>query len=82
MNLMILKHIINLISGIIDTSGELWKDQRKTSVRILKQMGVGKNNLAENVQEEVNTFCDTLYDTIFKHNAGRRTVFVAPCMKT
>ena len=43
-------------AGIIDTSGKLWRDQRKTAVKILRDFGMGKNVLANKVQAEVATF--------------------------
>jgi hypothetical protein len=47
-------------AGIIDTSGQLWRDQRKTSLRILRALGMGQNLLAQRVQMEVHRFCDVI----------------------
>jgi hypothetical protein len=33
--------------------GPAWKEQRTTALQILREMGMGKNVLAERVQEEV-----------------------------
>lgn len=39
--------------GVILSSGELWKEQRKVSLEILRELGLGKNILAEKIQEEI-----------------------------
>ncbi|KAL8615097.1 hypothetical protein ACOMHN_009173 [Nucella lapillus] len=39
--------------GVVSTSGQVWKEQRKASLEILRQMGMGKNVLAEKIQEEI-----------------------------
>ncbi|KAL8599602.1 hypothetical protein ACOMHN_024500 [Nucella lapillus] len=39
--------------GIALASGPNWKEQRKTSLDILRAMGLGKNVLADKIQEEV-----------------------------
>ncbi|KAL8573334.1 hypothetical protein ACOMHN_032796 [Nucella lapillus] len=50
--------------GIINTSGQLWKDQRKTSVRILKNLGMGRNVLALKVQGEVKALVKAIQDKV------------------
>nr|KAG5694761.1 hypothetical protein BaRGS_002714 [Batillaria attramentaria] len=42
--------------GLVLSRGELWKEQRKISLEILRELGVGKNILAEKIQEEVVYF--------------------------
>ncbi|KAL8604729.1 hypothetical protein ACOMHN_017688 [Nucella lapillus] len=42
--------------GVVMSSGTTWKEQRKTSLGILREMGMGKNVLAEKIQEEVGHF--------------------------
>nr|KAG5694762.1 hypothetical protein BaRGS_002715 [Batillaria attramentaria] len=39
--------------GIILSSGEVWKEHRKVSLEILREMGLGKNVLAEKIREEI-----------------------------
>ncbi|PVD29117.1 hypothetical protein C0Q70_11714 [Pomacea canaliculata] len=39
--------------GVVASSGVLWKEQRKVSLEILREMGMGKNLLAEKIQKEV-----------------------------
>ncbi|PVD29168.1 hypothetical protein C0Q70_11765 [Pomacea canaliculata] len=42
--------------GILDSSGPVWKAQRKTALEILREFGMGKNILAEKIQEEVEEY--------------------------
>ncbi|KAK7500081.1 hypothetical protein BaRGS_00008628 [Batillaria attramentaria] len=46
--------------GVVGTSGTRWKEQRKVSLEILREMGLGKNVLAERVQEEVTHYIKAL----------------------
>jgi hypothetical protein len=38
----------------------LWKEQRSTSLQILREMGMGKNVLAEKIQEEVTHYVQAI----------------------
>ncbi|XP_025098705.1 cytochrome P450 2U1-like [Pomacea canaliculata] len=42
--------------GVVASSGVLWKEQRKVSLEILREMGMGKNVLAEKIHEEVREY--------------------------
>lgn len=46
--------------GIIDTSGALWKDQRRFSLRVLRDFGLGKNKMQERILEEMHTICENV----------------------
>ncbi|BFZ06898.1 hypothetical protein BsWGS_09937 [Bradybaena similaris] len=46
--------------GVIFSSGEYWKEQRAVSTSILKAFGMGKNTMAEMIQEEVGCYVDFL----------------------
>ncbi|KAL8615087.1 hypothetical protein ACOMHN_009163 [Nucella lapillus] len=48
--------------GIAGTSGPVWKEQRKASLEILRQMGMGKNVLAEKIQEEITHYIRAIRD--------------------
>ncbi|BFZ06906.1 hypothetical protein BsWGS_09946 [Bradybaena similaris] len=48
--------------GVIFSSGKLWKEQRTVSLSILRSFGMGKNLLAEKIQEEVSCFMKYLAD--------------------
>ncbi|XP_076439979.1 cytochrome P450 2J5-like [Babylonia areolata] len=39
--------------GVALSSGETWKEQRKVALDILRELGLGKNILAQKIQEEV-----------------------------
>ena len=41
-----------ICAGIVETSGALWKENRTTVLTILKSFGMGKNVMAEKVEEE------------------------------
>nr|KAG5708870.1 hypothetical protein BaRGS_009279 [Batillaria attramentaria] len=47
---------VNLGEGLLSGSGPLWKATRTTSLNILRQFGMGKNLLAQKLQEEINEY--------------------------
>ena len=49
-------------AGIVGSSGSLWKEQRKTSLEILREFGLGKNLLADRIQEEVTHYIRAVED--------------------
>uniref|UniRef100_A0A914VPX5 Cytochrome P450 n=1 Tax=Plectus sambesii TaxID=2011161 RepID=A0A914VPX5_9BILA len=46
--------------GIIDTDGPLWKEQRRFSLHVLRDFGVGRNLMEERVMEEVREMCSKI----------------------
>ncbi|KAL8600943.1 hypothetical protein ACOMHN_030600 [Nucella lapillus] len=48
--------------GIAFSSGRTWKEQRKTSLEILRAMGMGKNVLADKIQEEITHYIRAIKD--------------------
>uniref|UniRef100_A0A0B7BN75 Cytochrome P450 n=1 Tax=Arion vulgaris TaxID=1028688 RepID=A0A0B7BN75_9EUPU len=48
--------------GIMFASGHLWKEQRSVALSILRKFGMGKNILAEKIQEEVSAYVSYLAD--------------------
>jgi cytochrome P450 len=46
--------------GVIFSSGHNWKEQRTVSLSILRKFGMGKNILAEKIQEEVSAYVNYL----------------------
>lgn len=46
--------------GIAESRGDNWREQRKVSLSILREFGLGKNVLAERIQREVSIYTDTL----------------------
>ncbi|BFZ07229.1 hypothetical protein BsWGS_10268 [Bradybaena similaris] len=47
-------------TGVVGASGHSWKEQRTVTLAILRTFGVGKNSLAEKIQEEVSAYVDKL----------------------
>ena len=43
--------------GIIDTDGALWREQRRFSLHVLRDFGVGRSLMEERVMEEVRDMC-------------------------
>ncbi|XP_059161774.1 cytochrome P450 2D15-like [Physella acuta] len=54
--------------GFAFLSGNLWRENRGTSMRLLKQLGMGRNIMAEKIQEEVSS-----YLTALSHPQGQPT---------
>ncbi|KAL8570718.1 hypothetical protein ACOMHN_039153 [Nucella lapillus] len=48
--------------GLSVTSGPTWKEQRKTTLEILRTMGMGKNVLADKMQEEITHYIRAIKD--------------------
>ncbi|BFZ06901.1 hypothetical protein BsWGS_09940 [Bradybaena similaris] len=46
--------------GVLFASGDYWKEQRAVSLSILKAFGMGKNLMADQIQEEVGCFINYL----------------------
>ncbi|XP_005096749.2 vitamin D 25-hydroxylase [Aplysia californica] len=56
-----LRHIFpDVHSGILAASGPNWKEQRTTSLAILREFGMGKNILADKIAEEVDVYVKEL----------------------
>ncbi|XP_059152551.1 cytochrome P450 2C15-like [Physella acuta] len=49
--------------GVVLSSGENWREQRSTSLTILRDFGMGKNILAEKISEEVEIYVKELAST-------------------
>jgi len=48
------------IPGVILSEGKVWLDQRRFTLRALKDFGFGKTGMEEMIQEEVNLFKDLI----------------------
>ena len=46
------------LPGVIGTSGEVWKQQRRFTLRSLKDLGFGKNSLEPIMQQELEELLD------------------------
>ncbi|KAI6240350.1 hypothetical protein M3Y99_00467000 [Aphelenchoides fujianensis] len=52
------------VFGIIDTSGDLWREQRRFVLRFFRDFGVGKNQMEERILEEIQTMCERVNEDI------------------
>ncbi|XP_059152532.1 cytochrome P450 2U1-like [Physella acuta] len=57
---LLVQHFPHMLDGIIMSSGPNWKQQRTTSLAILRSFGMGKNILAEKISEEVSAYVKEL----------------------
>lgn len=49
--------------GIVCTNGLTWREQRKLTLRVLKDLGLGHQNMEDRIHEEVRAFVDALDST-------------------
>ncbi|KAI6174527.1 (pine wood nematode) hypothetical protein [Aphelenchoides bicaudatus] len=63
--------------GIVQSNGSHWLAQRRTALRILRDFGLGKNQMQERILDEVQTVCDILNKEIGEgirdHNVNQYT---------
>ena len=45
--------LMSNIVGIISSQGELWREQRRFTHTVLKDLGIGRVKLEPNIQEEI-----------------------------
>ena len=55
-------HVYVCALGLAGTSGLVWKEQRKLCLEILREFGMGKNLLADKIQEEVTHYVRAIED--------------------
>jgi len=58
-------------AGIISSSGQQWKEQRKFALTALREFGFGKNILQEKILEELSVFTETMAQEQGQVTAGR-----------
>ncbi|KAI1710514.1 cytochrome p450 domain-containing protein [Ditylenchus destructor] len=44
-------------AGVVFTDGDLWRDQKRFALQVLRDFGLGKNSMQERVLTEVETLC-------------------------
>ncbi|GFR77479.1 cytochrome P450 2U1 [Elysia marginata] len=52
--------ILKLPEGVVGSSGEVWKENRTLTLNLLRSFGMGKNEMAENIIEEVSAYLGEL----------------------
>ncbi|XP_055954831.1 cytochrome P450 2B19 [Patella vulgata] len=57
--------------GIVSSSGQLWKDQRKFALETLREFGFGRTILEDKIHEEIEVFIEV----IRKHNGRQFDMF-------
>ncbi|XP_059152556.1 cytochrome P450 2U1-like [Physella acuta] len=60
---LLVQHFPHMLDGIVMSSGPNWKQQRTTSLAILRNFGMGKNILAKKISEEVYVYVKELTKT-------------------
>ena len=55
-------HKILLFTGIVSSSGELWKEHRSFSLSTLRNFGVGKRSLETQITQEIELFLSDISD--------------------
>lgn len=49
---------LNIPEGVVGSSGENWKENRTVTLNLLRSFGMGKNEMAENIIEEVSAYLE------------------------
>ena len=56
-------HLYVARAGLVNSSGEVWREHRKFTVSALRNLGLGKTSFADKIQEELTAFCKVLDKT-------------------
>ena len=54
------KRLWSLFAGVVSTQGDFWKEQRRFSHTVMRDMGMGKSIIEEKIVEELSFFIDKL----------------------
>jgi len=52
-----------LYTGLIFTQGPLWEEQRRFTVRHLRDLGFGKTSIENQIKDEINELIKEMLDT-------------------
>ncbi|GFO01912.1 cytochrome p450 2j1 [Plakobranchus ocellatus] len=62
--------------GVLSSTGETWKSERATALTILRSLGMGKNILAEKIQEEFEIFMEKIADFDVRRTKFRNIIVI------
>ena len=61
------------VPGIIFSRGKAWTDQRRFTLRVLRDFGFGKSSMEDTIVDEVDKLCELLTESIGKEIDISRT---------
>ncbi len=67
--------------GILQASGQTWREQRRFSLHTLRNLGLGKQQMATVIQEEAQELCRSL-EELQGEPIGLRGMFTLPTLNT
>uniref|UniRef100_A0A1I7SI18 Cytochrome P450 n=1 Tax=Bursaphelenchus xylophilus TaxID=6326 RepID=A0A1I7SI18_BURXY len=62
-------HMLDGFNGVVQTDGEKWREQRRFSLHVLRDFGVGRSFMENKVMREIDRFLDNL-DLAIEKNDG------------
>lgn len=73
----VLQFYVNISSGIVFCAyGQSWREQRRFTLQALRDFGVGKKSIEENIATEVDALSTCLRET-----SGKPVAFIRPVQK-